>query len=111
MGGKMKELYLSARSAQKQPGVNPPEKLYISDRITRFIEKCKKTGVDWAILSALYGFVFPEEKKKDYNVTMRTDKNCWLDIAVIRDQQKLSRKESKQHIAKLTSARAETTSK
>lgn len=64
MGGKMKELYLTYCSAEKQPGVNPPEKLDISDRITRFIKQCKKTGVDWAILSALYGFVFPEEKER-----------------------------------------------
>jgi hypothetical protein len=57
--------------------------------------------VDWAILSALYGFVFPNEEKEDYNVTFRTDKNYWLNIAVFRDQQKLSYLQSKDHIIRL----------
>lgn len=58
-------------------------------------------GVDWAILSALYGFIFPEEEKEGYNVTFRTDKNYWLDIAVFRNQQKLPYLQSKEHIVQL----------
>jgi len=97
----MKKLYLTYCSAKKRPGVHPPERLYISDRITRFIEHCKTLGVDWAILSALYAFFFPDEEKEDYNVTFRTDKNYWLGIAVVRDQHKLSPVQSKQHILQL----------
>lgn len=58
-------------------------------------------GVDWAILSALYGFFFPNEKKKDYNVTFRTDKKFWLDIVVVEDNEKLSYNQSKQHMIQL----------
>jgi hypothetical protein len=97
----MKKLYLTYCSAEKRSGVYPPERLYISDRITRFINRCSTVGVDWAILSALYGFFFPDEERKDYNVTFRTDRKYWLDVAVIRNQQKLSYNQSKQHIAQL----------
>jgi hypothetical protein len=97
----VKKLYLTYCSPNKRLGVHTPDKLYISDRITRFIERCRLVGVNWAILSALYAFFFPDEEKKDYNVTFRTDKNCWLGIAVIRDQYKLSHLESKQHIHEL----------
>jgi len=97
----MKTLYLTYCSAGKRPGVHPPERLYISDRITRFINRCRGVNVDWAILSALYGFVFPEEEKEDYNVTFRTDKNYWLNIAVFRDQQKLPYLQSKEHIVQV----------
>jgi len=56
---------------------------------------------DWAIFSALYAFFFPDEEKKDYNVTFCTDKNYWLGIAVVRDQPKLPCLQSKQHILQL----------
>lgn len=98
----MKKLYLTYCSANKRLGVHPPDKLYISDRITRFIQRCGMVGVDWAILSALYAFFFPDEEKEDYNVTFRTDKNYWLGIAVFRDQCKLSYVQSKEHIFQLT---------
>lgn len=97
----MKKLYVTYCSSGKQSGVNPPDRLYISDRISRFINRCRAVGVDWAIFSALYGFVFPEEEKKDYNVTLRTDKIYWLDVVVIKDQQKLSYEQSKKHIKKI----------
>lgn len=97
----VKKLYVTYCSARKQSGVHPPKRLYISGRITRFINKCKTVGVDWAILSALYGFIFPEEEKEDYNVTFRTDKNYWLDIAVFRNQQKLPYLQSKEHVVQL----------
>jgi hypothetical protein len=58
-------------------------------------------NVDWAILSALYGFFFPEEEKEDYDVTLRTDKNYWLGIVVFEDQQKLPYLQSKEHIVQL----------
>jgi hypothetical protein len=54
--------------------------------------------VDWAILSALYGFFFPEQEKKDYDVTFKSDKKYWLGICVIKDGRKLSFDESKKHI-------------
>lgn len=97
----MKKLYVTYCSAEKRQGVYPPGLLYKSDRISRFIMQCRTMGVDWAILSALYGFVFPDEKKKDYNVTFRTDKNRWLDIAVFKDKQRLPYDQSKQHIIQL----------
>ena len=97
----MKKLYLTYCSANKRAGVHPPDMLYISNRITGFIERCRILGVDWAILSALYAFFFPDEEKEDYNVTFRTDKNYLLGIAVVRDQRKLSHLQSKQHILEL----------
>jgi len=98
----MKKLYLTYCSARKRLGVHPPEKLYMSGRIIRFINRCRDLNVDWAIFSALYGFVFPEEEKEDYNVTFRTDKNYWLEIALVQDQRKLSYVQSKEHILQLT---------
>ena len=97
----MKKLCLTYCSANKRSGVHPPDRLYISDRIIRFIERCKIVDRDWAIFSALYAFFFPDEEKKDYNVTFRTDKNYWLGIAVVRDQLKLPYLQSKQHILQL----------
>jgi len=97
----MKKLYVTYCSAEKRSGVYPPDILYKSDRINRFIKQCQNMGFDWAILSALYGFFFPDEEKKDYNVTFRTDKNHWLNIAVFRDPQKLSYIQSKEHIVQL----------
>jgi hypothetical protein len=91
-------LYLTYCSADKRAGVYPPDLLYKSKRISAFVTRCRRLNVDWAILSALYGFFFPDEKKRDYNVTFRTDNEYWLEIAVFENQQKLSYRQSKQHI-------------
>lgn len=97
----MKKLYLTYCSAKKRVGIHPPNMLYISDRVTGFIERCKMLGVNWAILSALYAFFFPDEEKEDYNVTFQTDKSYWLGIAVVRDQHKMPHLQSKQHVLQL----------
>jgi len=94
-------LYLTYCSARKREGIHAPDKLYISDRVSSFIDRCRIVGADWAIFSALYGLVFPEEKKRDYNVTFRTNREYWLGIVVIRDNGKLSQQESKAHISQL----------
>jgi len=91
-------LYVTYCSAKKRAGVHSPDILYISDRITGFIEQCRMVEVNWAIFSALYAFFFPEEKKKDYNVTFRSDKNYSLGIAVVKDGRKLTYAESEQYI-------------
>jgi len=97
----MKKLYLKYCSAKKRSGVHPPERLYISGRITRFIDRSTSREVDWAILSALHGFIFPDEEKENYNVTLRTDKKYWLEIAVFKNQPKLPYLQSQQHIIQL----------
>jgi len=97
----VKKLYITYCSAKKRSGLHPPDKLYISDRITRFIERCRAEDVDWAIFSALHAFVFPDKEKIDYNTTFRSVKNYWLGIAVVQDEHKLSCLQSKQHILQL----------
>lgn len=94
-------LYLTYCSAKKRKGIHTPDTLYISNRISSYIERCRIVGVDWAIFSALYGLIFPEEKKKDYNVTFRTDKKHWLGITVIKNDKKLSQQASKTHTSQL----------
>jgi hypothetical protein len=95
------KLYVTYCSAEKREGIHPPDVLYISARITRFIARCRDVGVNWAILSALHAFFFPEQKRRNYNVTMQTDERYWLGIAIIKDGRKLSYTQSKQHILKL----------
>lgn len=95
------KLYATYCSAKKSEGILPPDVLYKSERISSFLEKCKITDVKWAIFSALYAFFFSDERKKDYNVTLRTDKHYWLGIAVIRNGSKLSYDQSKNHICQL----------
>ena len=97
----MKILYVTYCCREKNKGVFPPQQLYKSERIKRFVDHCEAVNVNWAILSALYGFFFPDEKKQDYDVTFRTDKNYWLGIAVIRGGVKLSFEESRRHIERL----------
>jgi len=43
-----------------------PDKLYIGDKITRFINRCRSQNVEWAIFSDLYGIWFPSEKHVYY---------------------------------------------
>ncbi|KXB03303.1 hypothetical protein AKJ45_01970 [candidate division MSBL1 archaeon SCGC-AAA261F19] len=94
--------YITYCSAKKrESGKWTPDKLYISQRIDRFVERCKDKSLDWAIFSALYGFFFPQQKKSAYDVTMKTDYDYWLGVAVIRNKEKLSRVESEKHLSQL----------
>jgi hypothetical protein len=43
-----------------------PDRLYTGVKITRFINRCKHVGVNWAIFSDLYGVWFPHEKHGYY---------------------------------------------
>jgi hypothetical protein len=43
-----------------------PDKLYIGDKITRFINRCNSQNVKWAIFSDLYGIWFSHEKHVYY---------------------------------------------
>lgn len=44
-----------------------PDKLYTGKRIQRFMEKCKKKKVRWAIFSDLYGVWYPKIKYTWYD--------------------------------------------
>jgi len=44
-----------------------PDKLYTATPTQRFMEKCKKEHVSWAIFSDKYGIWFPNEKHKWYD--------------------------------------------
>jgi hypothetical protein len=89
-------------SGKKTSGIHPPERLYVSKRISRFIDVCKNTNSEWAIFSALYGLFFPNEKKPEYNYTFKTDYSYPLGVAVIKNGGKLPKKESKAHIENLS---------
>jgi len=95
-------LYVTYCSAKKTKGFFTPDILYKSNRIKRFINRCREVGVNWAILSAKYGFVFPDQQINDYNVTMKSNNRYWLGIAVVKDEKKLSVKESSDHIEELS---------
>jgi hypothetical protein len=88
-------------SGKKLSGIHSPDILYQSDRISGFVDECRKSN--WAIFSAKYGFFFPNEKKLDYNVTFKTAADYWLGISVLVDGGKLSPLLSKEHIVKLSS--------
>lgn len=94
-------LHVTYCSKKKAEGILPPDMLYKSERIRRFINKCKDRQVSWAILSAKYGFFFPEEKKKNYDTTFRSDKRYFLGIRVVEEGDKLPIEESKKYIEEL----------
>jgi hypothetical protein len=81
-------------SRKKRDDILPPCKLYDSRRIDNFIKYCKENSLDWAILSAKYGLLFPEEKRGPYNVTLKSDKRCWLGIRVMVKGEELPKEES-----------------
>jgi len=81
-------------SWKKRDDILPADKLYDSKRIDNFIRYCKENSFDWAILSAKYGLFFPEEKRGPYNVTLKSDKRCWLGIRVEVNREKLPKEES-----------------
>lgn len=43
-----------------------PDRLYTGIKISRFIKRCKKINVNWAIFSDLYGVWFPDERHRYY---------------------------------------------
>ncbi len=63
-----KRIYVTYCSGKKDDSLRgtgkrvTPDKLYISERIQRFIKKCKEKGVEWAIFSDKYGIVFPDDE-------------------------------------------------
>lgn len=65
---KDRRIYITHCSAKKscilrgKSKMVPPEELYTSVRIQRFIRICKSEKVSWAIFSDLYGIVFPADK-------------------------------------------------
>ncbi len=74
MVGKMKrKIYITHCSAKKDDSLKisgkkvTPDKLYTATCIQRFINECKKKGVEWAIFSDKYGIVFPNEKIEWYD--------------------------------------------
>ena len=66
-------IYLTHCSAKKDDSLKysdicvTPDKLYTAKPTQRFMNKCKRMGVRWAIFSDLYGVWSPEEKHKWYN--------------------------------------------
>ena len=67
-------LFFTFCSAQKDDSLResgeavPPEELYTSQRVRRFIARCKAAPVRWAIFSDKYGVWFPEVKHKWYGM-------------------------------------------
>ncbi len=63
-----KRIYVTHCSGKKDDSLRgtgkmvTPDKLYTSERIQRFIKKCKEKGVEWAIFSDKYGIVFPDDE-------------------------------------------------
>jgi len=65
-------IYLTHCSAKKDEVLKygyekvTPDKLYTATPTRRFINKCKKERVAWAIFSDLYGVWFPDVKREWY---------------------------------------------
>lgn len=43
-----------------------PRRLYTATYLQRFIERCEREGVNWAIFSDRYGFIFPDDEIEWY---------------------------------------------
>ncbi|MBD2105200.1 hypothetical protein [Leptolyngbya sp. FACHB-261] len=60
-------IYLTHCSKEKEPNLKgtdiavTPDKLYTNPGIQQFMERCKEKGVNWGILSDLYGVYLPDE--------------------------------------------------
>jgi len=102
-------LYATYCSRKKNPGRHLPDKLYKSKRITDFIEYCRRNGLNWAILSAKYGLIFPDREVESYDVTLRSNKrDCrgrvdkyLLGVCVIENGNPLFIDESNKHLENL----------
>lgn len=63
-----RKLYFTHCSGKKDDrlkGTNKkvsPQELYKSGRIQGFMKRCEEEGVDWAIFSDKYAFVFPSDR-------------------------------------------------
>ncbi len=68
----MDSIYITHCTYKKDHGLKgtgenvPPDKLYVGTKIKRFINRCKKQNVEWAIFSDLYGIWFPDENHVYY---------------------------------------------
>lgn len=68
----MSRIYLTHCSAKKDPALKDtgilvtPNVLYTATPTKRFITRCKRCGVTWAIFSDLYGVWFPNETHRWY---------------------------------------------
>ncbi len=69
----MMRIYVTHCSAKKDDSLKhtgkkvTPDKLYTATPTQRFIDRCKRMDVEWAIFSDLYGVWFPDEKHRWYN--------------------------------------------
>lgn len=69
----MNLIYLTHCSNQKDDSLRKghkkvtPDKLYREKFIKKFMEKCKKEKVNWAIFSDKYGVWFPDKKRSWYD--------------------------------------------
>ena len=67
-----KRIYITHCSAKKDNSLKDtgqkvfPDELYTATPAQRFMKKCKKAGVNWAIFSDLYGVWFPDVKHEWY---------------------------------------------
>jgi len=67
-----KKLYFThccAKKDDKLKGTNKkmsPQALYQSSKIQGFIKSCEEEGVEWAIFSDKYAFVFPSDRIRWY---------------------------------------------
>jgi hypothetical protein len=65
-------IYVTHCSAKKRESARrtgkavPPDVLYASERAQRFVRRCQRRRVRWAIFSDLYGVWFPREKRRWY---------------------------------------------
>jgi hypothetical protein len=66
-------IYLTHCSKEKDPDLQStgvavtPDRLYTNPGICQFMEQCKKQGVQWGILSDLYGIFFAKEHRAWYS--------------------------------------------
>lgn len=93
------KLYVTYCSGnKKEKDAHPPEDLYISHSIDRFVDKSKENGWNWAILSAEHGLFFPDQKHTPYDTTFRTRNYI---CRTVRNEEFLKKEESQRHIEKL----------
>ena len=74
----MKRLYFTHCCAKKDDSLKgsgkkvSPMQLYQAAPTQRFMKRCVKVSVDWAIFSDKYGFVFPRERVEWYEKHPKT---------------------------------------
>lgn len=78
-------IYLTHCTAKKDNSLKhtgakvPPDRLYRGKFVEAFMRTCKRRGVEWAILSDLYGVWFPDIKHEWYekDPDSVTDSEFW----------------------------------